>query len=59
MIRCSTCCYLRMRLNGDFEYIRNYYCVITGNDVSPHDSACQAYMEADEIWKRDNKEKRR
>jgi len=59
MIRCSTCYYLRFRTNGSYYYIRNYYCVITGNDVTPYDCACQSYKEADEVWKRDAKDGKR
>ena len=57
-LKCSNCCLLRIRLVCNV--VQSHYCVLTGEDVSPHDFACQSYRQAkDEIWIRNCKKRRK
>ena len=55
-LKCANCYALRIRLVTNV--VQSCYCVLTGNDVRPHNLACKEYEEAKTVWKRDKRERR-
>lgn len=57
IVKCNNCCLLRIKLTCNV--VKSFYCVLTGEDVSEHDFACQHYEQAkDEVWARQCSEKK-